>query len=44
MLGREKEEIKIVSYIEHYNKYGMGEKYTPLDRIDVNKDYYERTT
>ena len=26
------------SYIEHCNKYGMGEKYTSLDRIDVNKD------
>lgn len=27
------------SYIEHCNKYGVGEKYTSLDRIDVNKDY-----
>ena len=30
MLGRGN---KIVSYIEHCNKYGMGEKYTSLDRI-----------
>ena len=35
MLGRVN---KIISYIEHCNKYGMGEKYISLDRINTMKE------